>query len=563
MFVMALVMALLGSAQVEASPVRDTQGTARVVGVVVRADNGGPIARATVYLSGPVGGTWEASSDDTGRFEFTALAPGRYSLNARKPGYVARTVISGTSSVLSLAAGQKVDDVVIRLARGGAIEGRIVDDRGEPVVEAYVRALRTQYVSGGRRLDTRHSVQTNDLGAFRLYGLPPGTYFVTAALRSVDLEGYNPENPPTVTRGASGFAPTFFPGTALAADAQPLRVRAGETLPGVDFLLRPVRLARISGVVVDARGRPALEMIVMLNPTRMGGATVTTGVSDMHHVQTSADGSFVLSNVKPGEYRIDAWPRASIEAIAQSGGVGIKQSGEPPEYASAPVTVSGDDIDGLRVVTSTGHRLAGRVISQGAAATPDALQRLKVSTYDANAGPGISAVLLGAGTSVAPDGTFELRGVSGRRMISVNGLPSGWALHSVRLAGIDATDEGVEIQGEDVTDVEVVVTANPARIAGVVVGALQRPVAGAGVIVFPTDRSLWTPHPNRRIASATTDGAGSFEVSPLPAGEYLVAVVDELLDGEWAEPHYLETLRAMGVRVGLAEAEREVVTLRR
>ncbi len=210
MFVMALVMALLGSAQPPASPTRNTPGTARVSGVVLRADDGAPIARATVHLLGAPGSIWEASSDDTGRFEFTALAPGRYSLNARKPGYVARRVISGTS-VLSLAAGQEVDDVVVRLARGGAIEGRIVDDRGEPVVEAYVRALRMQYVSGGRRLDIRHSVQTNDLGAFRLYGLPPGTYFVAAALRAVDLESYNPEKPPTVTRGASGFAPTFSP----------------------------------------------------------------------------------------------------------------------------------------------------------------------------------------------------------------------------------------------------------------------------------------------------------------------------------------------------------------
>ncbi len=103
------------------------------------------------------------------------------------------------------------------------------------------------------------------------------------------------------------------------------------TLPGVDFILRPVRLARISGVVVDAHGRPALEMIVMLNPARTGGATVTTSLTDMHPVYTTPDGSFVLSNVKPGEYRIDAWPRATIEAIAQSGrGVGIKQTGEPP-----------------------------------------------------------------------------------------------------------------------------------------------------------------------------------------------------------------------------------------
>jgi hypothetical protein len=557
MLVMALLMAGLGAAQAAASPPPDAQGSARVRGAVVRADDGVPVARATVFLAGPGGRRWEASSDDTGRFEFTALVPSGYSLNARKPGYVTH------SSVLTIIASQKPVDVVIRLARGGAIEGRIVDDRGEPVVEAYVRALRAQYVPGGRRLYAAHSVQTNDLGAFRLYGLPAGRYFVVAALRSIDLASYDPEKPPTVTRGASGFAPTFFPGTALAVDAQPLSVRSGETLPGVDFTARPVRLARISGVVVDARGRPASEMVVMLNPARIGGAAVTTGPNDMHMVQTFTDGSFVLSNVKPGEYRIDAWPRASIEAIAQSGSVGISQSGAPAEYASVPLTVSGDEVDGLRIVTSAGRRLAGRLIVQGAAATPEIMQQLKMSTYDANAGPGISAVMLVAGSSVHSDGAFELRGVSGRRVVSVYGLPRGWALHSVRVAGRDVTDEGIDVIGDDVRDVEVVVNANPSGIAGLVVDASQRPAAGAGVIVFPADRALWTPQPNRRILSATAGAGGSFEIFPLPAGEYLVAVVDELVDGEWAEPDYLETLRATSVRVRLDEAEREVVTLRR
>jgi hypothetical protein len=563
MWLIALVMVTLGAAQAPASSLPDAQGSARVRGAVVRADDGVPVVRATVFLAGPGARRWEASTDETGRFEFAALPPGRYSLNARKPGYIARTTVSGTSLALDLVSGQTVDDVVVRLARGGAIEGRIVDDRGEPVVEAYVRALRAQYVLGGRRLSAAHAVQTNDLGAFRLYGLPPGRYFVVAGLRSLDLAAYDPEKPPTVTRGASGFAPNFFPGTALAVDAQPLIVRSGETLPGVDFTARPVRLARISGVVVDARGRPASEMAVLLNPARMGGAAVTSALSDLHFVQTSTDGSFVLSNVKPGEYRIDAWPRASIEAIAQSGGVGIRQSDEAEEYASVPVTVSGDDVDGLRIVTTGGHRVTGRLIVQGASATPDLLQRLKISTYDASAGPGISAVMLAAGTPIHSDGTFELRGVSGRRIVSVYGLPRGWALHSVRVAGRDVADEGIDVAGDDVTDVEVVITSTPSSIVGVVADASQRPVAGAGVIVFAADRALRASQPTRRIAAATTDATGSFEISTLPAGEYLVAVVEELVDGEWAEPDYLEALRATGVRIRLGEADRQVVTLRR
>ncbi len=567
------VIALVSAALLCQTPVpgarggRKSPGSGSVRGIVVRADTGAPISRAALRLIGPGAGTWEAASDASGRFEFTALPAGRYLLTATRAGYVTggaeQRRPSEPSPAFELAAGQAADGFVIRMLRGGAVTGRIVDGDGEPVVEAHVRALRAEYMSGVRRLNSRSAAQTNDLGEYRLYGLLPGTYYITAAQRSVDLATYDPQNPPVVTRGAIGFAPTFFPGTVFAADAQPVTVRAGADVPAIDFALGSVRLARLSGVIVDSRGRPAPGNLVMLHVARTGGASVTSGMLDMNVVEPSADGSFVLSNVKPGEYRLDVYAKSAVEAIARSGSVGLSQGADMTEYASVPITVSGEDIENLRIATMAGSRLTGRVVVEGAASGPDVLSRLKISTVDASAGLSASALMLGAGGPVGPDGSFEVHGVSGTRLVRVNGLAKGWALKAVRASGIDVTDEGIEVRGADIADLDVVVTAKPAQISGLVVDDRGRPAPGAAVVIFPNDRSRWTAPLNRYVASATAGADGSFSVSPLPAADYLVAVVDELVDGEWAEADYLERLRATATRVTLGDGESKAITLRR
>lgn len=562
---LATAAAVLCSAQSPAA--RTPAGTARVRGIVVTADRGAPVARAAVRLSSPGAAGWETVSDAAGRFEIAGLPAGQYALTARKAGFVTSGAgqADAAAPILAFALrdGQTHENVTVRMFRGGAIEGRLVDENGEPVVEASVRALRAEYIAGGRRLRARHTVQTDDRGQFRLYGLPPGRYYVVSALRSLDLVAYDPQQPTEVMRGASGFAPTFYPGTAVAADAQPVTVRASEDAVGVDFTLTAVRLARISGVVVDSRGRPAAGTVVMLNSAGIGGAVVTGSVLDMHFVEPSADGSFNLSNVKPGEYRVDVRSKAGLEAVARTGSSrSLSQGPEVREYASMPVTVSGDDIEGLRVTTTAGRTMSGRIVVHAAAAPADLLQRLSVSTYDLTAGLGMSAVMLSAGAPVQPDGTFEVRGVSGRRSARIDGLPRGWALKSARLSGIDVTDEGIEVRDADILDVEVTITATPSQISGTVVDGLGRPLAAA-IIVFPDDRRRWTSPPNRHLASARAAADGSFTVSPLPAGDYLIAIVDELVDGEWAEPDTLERLRQAAVSMKLADGENRTITLRR
>jgi len=555
----ALALVLSASPSTLAA-VLSAQDAAAIRGRVITADTGAPIRGATVTLYGAPREQWRATTDLDGRFAFTGLAAGRYRLSAGKPGFVSTNYgqvgTRPTSTAIELAESQTFDHVEIRLPRGGVISGRVHDESGEPAVEVYVHAMRLEYLQGLRRIRSVRTTQTNDLGQFRLYGLPPGMYYVSAAFRRIQLQS-NEGDPatPTAMPSTGGIAPTFFPGTASGAEAQPVAVKEGQESPGVDFGLLAVRLARISGIVVGSDGRPAGGVVVWLNAARSDGALF----SDMNASEVDANGRFTLPNVAPGDYTLDVFSTRELEAIARSGGaVGRPQGADAGEFASVPITVAGHDVDELVIATTPGYRLSGRLIVQGAEATEQQLGAVKVNVFAPTSS--VSAVMLSAGAPVQADGSFEVRGLVGRRLIRVRGLPPGWALVSVTVSGADVTDEGLGL-GADVLGAEIVVTATPPRLSGVVVDSRGAPVEDATVIVFSDDESRWTLPMTRYVTSARPDAQGRFSIASLPAGTYLTAVVAGPAPDDWAGPEFLAALRETGTIVRLAAATEEAVVL--
>src|SRR3954468_12329395 len=58
------------------------------------------------------------------------------------------------------------------------------DEAGEPMPGVIVRVMRYQYLQGDRRLTPAGAGQTDDRGAFRVWGLMPGDYYVNAIARA-------------------------------------------------------------------------------------------------------------------------------------------------------------------------------------------------------------------------------------------------------------------------------------------------------------------------------------------------------------------------------------------
>jgi hypothetical protein len=544
-------------------PAQQATGTARIQGRVIDADTGAAVRLATVSLISPDTAPRATTADSGGRFEFTDLPAGRYTIRVVKAGFVTSTFGQSASNPVAIVLQdtQRYEQGDLRLPRGGVITGRVVDALGDPVVEASVNAFRAEYIQPGvRRLSASRGVQTNDLGDFRIYGLAPGKYYVGATLRPGQPAPEALGAPSRIVASSQGAATTFFPGTAVASDARLLTVDAGKETPSVDIGLLTVPLARVSGAVVDSRGRPSASVIVWLNPARADGALVPTGGA-FDVVEVDAAGRFSLPGIPPGTYRLDVQSKARMEAIAKSGSTGISGSDTVEEFASIPVTVNGENLESLMVQTSAGMRMAGRLIVEGAPLPPDALAKTTVSVLPVLHSTGLSATLLSASARVQADGSFEVRGMTGKRLVRVSGLPAGMALKSVRANGMDVTDDGLEIGQSDVGDVEIVVTNSPARVTGTVTDGNRKPEHDYVVVIFSDDKRRWTAPMNRFVLLAKPGGDGAFSVPALPAGNYFAVALTSAEAGEWAEPDNLDRLRAKATPFVLADGESKTLAL--
>jgi len=210
---MAVVGALLWTAAILAvqspQPSPSNQApltpTALIVGRVVDASSGRPVAGAIVSLNGGVGLTPATAADPrnlgntraramtnaSGQFVFRRLLEGRFVLTATKPGYAegayGRRKPGGSQGSLVLALGERAGDVVIPMWRNGSITGSVVDEAGEPLMGVQVRVFSRRYVAGRPRLTQGPTVQTDDRGVYRVASLVPGEYLVGFVAREISL----------------------------------------------------------------------------------------------------------------------------------------------------------------------------------------------------------------------------------------------------------------------------------------------------------------------------------------------------------------------------------------
>ena len=302
----------------------------RLVGRVTVEGTNAPIASARVILlpgarpAGPFGPPPQTTTDQDGRFAFDRVAPGEYHLQVQKAGY-APVPDAALGRAVRVAAGQAID-VELHLQKGAAISGRVLDANGEPVAEVRVMAMRRppeRAAAVAPRLIPAlgGSQQTNDLGEFRLSGLPPGEYVIAAMPTGFTSAFGGPGVPlPAATARASRpqttTTATYYPGTIDQAAAQPIAVAAGAEVGNIVFTMQSASAYRVSGVVVDENGSPVAGAMVMLMSDPRAGAMMGPAGSARY----GDGGRFVIDGVVSGSYRATASiPVATTPGV--SGGV--------------------------------------------------------------------------------------------------------------------------------------------------------------------------------------------------------------------------------------------------
>jgi hypothetical protein len=143
-----------------------------------------------------------------------------------------------------------VKDLLFRLIPSGVIAGRVLDEDGEPLASVTVSALREVYNEGKRTLATSSALSTNDLGEYRLFGLPPGRYFVTAVYPHWGRYGGNGDDSDSADAQQQGYAKVFYPGTPDAAKAMSIPIKAGEEVPSIEILMRQVLVYHVRDMFI-------------------------------------------------------------------------------------------------------------------------------------------------------------------------------------------------------------------------------------------------------------------------------------------------------------------------
>ena len=334
--------------------------------------------------------------------------------------------------------------------------------------------------------------------------------------------------------------PTYYPAAPDLGSAQRVSLSLGAEVVGLDVVLTQVDTVRVSGLVVDAAGRPQVRArsvsLLGRNPPGLagGGGTIR------------ADGSFTIEAVPPGEYVLYASSPASEGPI---------------EFAVANLTTMGTDLDHIVLRTTTGATATGTLVFDTTEPGPFAPSDLQLFTMPL----GFVDVPVGRGIGwVNPDWSFEIRGMGDAQLIRLLGLPDGWVLDSVLLNGRKITDQPVHLPAGRATDgFRIVVTNRTTRLLGTVVDAEGRPATDCTVVIFAADATWWQ-FPSRFVHAVRPDQHGNIDVPDLPPERFLAFAATGIPEGAWTDMRFLEQIRptATEFTLGAGETLRISITVR-
>lgn len=540
--------------------------TGTVRGRVVDAVTGRPIARALVSGHFDRDSIRSARTAADGTFTLTRVPAGHVLLTAAKSGYVAGSYPDSHRSVLAplslRAEGQTPEPITIAMFRASAISGRVVDAHGEPIDDVQVQVLSLRTAGSGAVAETIpvSGQRSDDIGGFRVGGLPPDTYLLMAYTADPQQD-----DGPVVAR-------TFYPGVTSVDQAQRITLKRGESAGPLEFRVLDTTLTKVSGRVVNTAGEPMSSVFV--SPMMQTPGYRTNGG---YGIGTRSDGTFSLL-LEPGDYVLES--SARLQEV--KAGLFTEQSFR----GSLRLSVGREPIDDAVIRAGVGGTARGRLVFEGAATIP---AELRGAALDIGFGGGYAYCRTSGKPVVARDGTFVLEGVAGTCRIAARSF-EGWWLKAVRHRGVDVTTQAIEFEpGQVVGDIEVVYTDKVGELAFDVIDDRGAAVDSYVAVVFPADPTRWTDRrfvqmhsttpsleaglARRRafregLAQSDQGAPSASDARPrlfrgLIAGDYLVVAVADVAHADLLDPAFIGELAKIAVPVSIEAADTRTVTLRR
>jgi Carboxypeptidase regulatory-like domain len=528
-----------------APPGTQKQNECSVAGIVVKLAGSEPLKSANVQLLNMDDHSRGASTvtDVGGRFELKGIDPGRYRLKVARTGFVTQEYGQRTpndpGAVLTLRAGQSMRDLLFRLIQWGVIAGRVINEEGEPLPWTQVSALREIYTRGKRTLYTETTVPTNDLGEYRLFGLRPGRYFVSAKYRPGEhLIGKESVEETEEDSGPQGYVPTFYPGSADPTKAVALAIKAAEEIPSVEILLRPVEVFKIKGRVYSMLSRRSWDTTSLSLEQRGGG--LQAGIPVRQALVDKPDGSFTIADVLPGAYVLIAYSYEDGRAY----------------QARQNIDVGSADLEGVVITIAPPVAVSGRVVWEG----PPSVERDPLAIVLNGAD---TTHALGSRARVTPQGGFTLYQVfEGPYRLGIAGQSKDCFVKAVRYGATDGLEDGFNVVRGANAQLEVTISSKGAHVQGTVTDADDLPAVGVWVVLVPDEAHR---SQSRFYKATTTDQNGHFDLQGIAPGDYKLFSWDEVETGAWEDPDFLKPFESKGVNISFEEGDQKsekLVTIR-
>ena len=518
-------------------PAQKVSGSGNVISGKISTSDNQPTAnaRVTVFRAGSNTPGQNVHVDNEGNFETRSLEPGLYSVSVYIPGLIRDT--SGPATPAYSHPGDRLD---FRMIKGGVITGSVKNSNGDGLVAITVRAIRVRNPNGDPvplQVQFRDTL-TDDRGIYRLYGLPAGTYIVSAGGQSRNF-GIGPMS------AYEAFAPTYAP-SATRDTAMEIQVTNGNE-SAADIQFREERGHVISGTITGTATPEGQQQfaagVVVFDYRNRAEQASSIAVSTNNF-------SFALYGVIDGDYEIYATQNSSPTDQLSSALLRIK--------------VQGADVTGLRLALAPLASIEGRVTFENdpkaacgkhrastLAETVINSRRYERSRSKETAPSDVPFPMrnMARGGFVDSRGVFNIRGLyPGTYQIEPAAPASGWYVRTVGLdrnATANIPRDGVSLKsGDHVTGLTVTFAEGAAKLTGrLSAGEGQSLPLKLRVYLVPEDRLLASNV--YRFYESVAERDGTFSIDNLAPGRYLI-VARPTEETESGAPRFVrldETLR--------------------
>jgi 5-hydroxyisourate hydrolase-like protein (transthyretin family) len=521
----------LSAASQESAPMI---GTNQIAGTVVSAISGAPLAEARVSIVDVKDEKKQRSmlTGEDGRFAFTQVPAGKYSLEASKRGFEAGAYDQHDEYATAIVTGAGLDteNLTLRLQPSAFLSGRVLDEAGDPVRGASVTLYRQDHNLGISRILRVGNDETDDLGGYEFASLAPGTYFVSASAtpwyaihstQSNQAEG-STEAPADPSLDVA-YQATYYQDVTEPDAALPIPLRGGDHLDvALHFTPVPALHLRFHTTGTPENG---YQIPNLLKPTLDGNDFVQTDGAQM-----ISPGEWEISGVAPGKYVVRVPPQDTASANWSEMQMDFTANGEEMDTSQA----------------EPAGEVSARITVDGGGSAP---ADLSVELLSAKGQPV-------AGVGINKQGVAELRNVTpGEYNVLAVGANKAYAVLAVSSQGRPTSGRTITVTAGSAIKATITIASSSVNVEGFA-EKNGKPTAGVMVVLVPRH-----PESNRELFRRDqTDLDGSFVLRNVAPGDYTVVAIENGWALDWSEPaiigYYAPHGQAVTVAAGKEGSQR-------